>query len=148
VGIPVGFIFTPIQICRNIAGIRGAPDPNVPSEQYELLIRLDQAAGNAPAAAIPNLGNNPQPGTSPQSIQTTPPANIPNSIVQTPPVKPLDNVDQAADVWVVLSNLRAYSPGRASRQTEATLHTSFRKTHFEISDSKSARNSRSRLQQN
>lgn len=72
--------------------------PNLPID--------DAAAGNALAAATPDLGNNPQSSTIPQPTQTTPPANIPNPIVQALPVKPLDNVDQAADVWVVLSNLR------------------------------------------
>ncbi len=68
---------------------------------------LDNAAtGNGLAATMPGGGNTQQPGIVQPSNQTTPATSNPNSAVQTPPVKPLDNVDQTADVWVVLSNLR------------------------------------------
>lgn len=43
-GFPWGFIHTPIQITRNISGMTGGPDPEVPSEQLENLVRLDLAA--------------------------------------------------------------------------------------------------------
>lgn len=42
-GFPWGFIYTPIQLCRNLSGIIGGPDPEVPSEQLETLTRLDLA---------------------------------------------------------------------------------------------------------
>ncbi len=33
----------PIQVCRNISGMIGGPDPDVPSEQLESLVRVDLA---------------------------------------------------------------------------------------------------------
>lgn len=43
-GFPWGFIYTPIQICRNLGGILNGPDPDVPSDQFKLMARLDLAA--------------------------------------------------------------------------------------------------------
>jgi hypothetical protein len=42
-GFPWGFIYTPIQLCRNLSGIIGGPDPEVPSEQLKTLTRSDLA---------------------------------------------------------------------------------------------------------
>ena len=42
-GFPWGFIYTPIQIGKNVSGIFGGPDPEVPSEQLETLTRLELA---------------------------------------------------------------------------------------------------------
>jgi hypothetical protein len=77
------------------------PPPRAPN------LSLDNAqVRNAIASATPDLSDTPQQDTVQQPVQTTLPASSPKSIAATPPVKPLDNVDQAADVWVVLSNLR------------------------------------------
>lgn len=38
-GIPFGLILTPIQIIRNIVGILGGPDPNVPSPLLHQFVR-------------------------------------------------------------------------------------------------------------
>ena len=42
-GFPWGLIMAPIQVCRNISGMIGGPDPDVPSEQLESLVRVDLA---------------------------------------------------------------------------------------------------------
>ena len=42
-GFPWGFIYTPIQIGKNVSGIFGGPDPEVPSEQLETMTRLELA---------------------------------------------------------------------------------------------------------
>ena len=42
-GFPWGFIYTPIQLYRNLSGIIAGPDPEVPSEQLETLTRLELA---------------------------------------------------------------------------------------------------------
>lgn len=68
--------------------------------EFQLPDGVTLQPNNSPPLSAPNLPlDNP-------ADQTTPSVSIPNSAVQTPPVKPLDNVDQTTDVWVVLSNLR------------------------------------------
>jgi|GEM_PF-206330 len=42
-GFPWGLIMAPVQIVRNISGMFGGPDPDVPSEQLETLVRIDLA---------------------------------------------------------------------------------------------------------
>ncbi|MBI1313092.1 hypothetical protein GC176_17520 [bacterium] len=42
-GFPWGLIMAPVQIVRNISGMFGGPDPEVPSEQLETLARIDLA---------------------------------------------------------------------------------------------------------
>lgn len=42
-GFPWGMIYTPIQVGKNLTGIFGGPDSEVPSEQLETLTRLDLA---------------------------------------------------------------------------------------------------------
>jgi DNA-directed RNA polymerase subunit RPC12/RpoP len=59
-GFPWGFIYTPIQLCKNLSGIFGGPDPEVPSEQLELLIRLDLAARVDAGEPLPKQRRRPQ----------------------------------------------------------------------------------------
>jgi hypothetical protein len=40
-GFPYGIVMTPIQICRNISGMTGGPDPDEPTEQLETMVRID-----------------------------------------------------------------------------------------------------------
>ena len=49
----------------------------------------------------------PQQATSPRlPTETIQPSSTSDPVVQTPPVEPLENIDPAGNVWVVLSNLR------------------------------------------
>lgn len=43
-GLPWGFLMTPIQVGRNIAGVVGGPNPSQPSPQLEKILRLSMAA--------------------------------------------------------------------------------------------------------
>lgn len=43
-GMPWGLIMTPVQIVRNLAGLAGGPDPEIPSEALERAVRLDVAS--------------------------------------------------------------------------------------------------------
>jgi len=45
-GFPWGLIMTPIQICRNMGGICGGPNPDEPSAELENIVRLGMAAGD------------------------------------------------------------------------------------------------------
>lgn len=43
-GIPWGLIFTPIYLLRNISGLFSWPDPMMPSQELENIVRLNLAA--------------------------------------------------------------------------------------------------------
>lgn len=45
-GFPWGLIMTPVQICRNLSGICGGPNPDEPSSELENIVRLGMAAGD------------------------------------------------------------------------------------------------------
>ncbi len=45
-GFPFGIVMTPVQICRNIGGIFGGPNPDEPSAELENIVRLGMAAGD------------------------------------------------------------------------------------------------------
>ena len=49
-GFPWGFIFTPIQICRNLIGAARSVDPTKPSPELERLVRLSIASQVAQAS--------------------------------------------------------------------------------------------------
>lgn len=53
-GFPWGLIYTPIQISRNLSGIFGGPDPDVPTEQLETMTRLDLAIRREAGEALPD----------------------------------------------------------------------------------------------
>jgi hypothetical protein len=78
------------------------PPPSVPNLPPDNPSIDNPAINNALAASTPQSGNAQQQGTVQEPIQASPPATNPVP----PPVKPLANVDRAANVWVVLSNLR------------------------------------------
>lgn len=42
-GFPWGLIYTPVQIGKNLSGLLGGPDPEIPSEQLETMTRLELA---------------------------------------------------------------------------------------------------------
>lgn len=42
-GFPWGLIVTPVQICRNLGGLLSAPDPDVPSDQLENVVKVQLA---------------------------------------------------------------------------------------------------------
>jgi hypothetical protein len=43
-GFPWGFVMTPVQLVRNIAGLVSSPDPTLPSAQLSRIVRLHLAA--------------------------------------------------------------------------------------------------------
>jgi hypothetical protein len=55
-GFPWGFIVTPVQIVRNVAGMLGGPDPTKPSPHLERLIRLNIAAQAVAAQSTRKAG--------------------------------------------------------------------------------------------
>lgn len=59
-GFPWGVIYTPIQIGKNLSGMLGGPDADVPSEQLELLTRLDIAARVDAGEPMPRGRKRPQ----------------------------------------------------------------------------------------
>ena len=52
-GFPWGIVITPVQILRNISGLIGGPNPDVPSEKLEEIVRLDLAQRIELGEAIP-----------------------------------------------------------------------------------------------
>lgn len=52
-GFPWGLLMTPIQIGKNISGMLGGPNPDVPSEPLESMVRIELAARVANGEPLP-----------------------------------------------------------------------------------------------
>ena len=58
-GFPWGVIYTPIQLGKNLSGIFGGPDPEVPLEQLETLTRIELAVRVEAGEPLPGRRRSP-----------------------------------------------------------------------------------------
>lgn len=69
-GFPWGLIMAPVQVVRNISGMFGGPDPEVPSEQLETLVRIDLAERAERGMSLP--GSSPRKSAAPLAEEPIP----------------------------------------------------------------------------